>query len=400
MSKVFKVAWANFREHPAHHPHIARGVGVPGDLDCRRVRGAAQDVRRVRGRGVRPILVGGRADHHGGAGRDAPGRGGRRPDGDRAASRDQGAQPGRTRRGGGSRGISRREPSLGRGPEFPQPGVRRPVHGLARGPLRHGPRPMARRPRCRGGRGGAVRGCGKAPGGRCRPEGPGRLGGAEAGTPRRGDRRRAVADLDGGVRPHGPDPEQRRTLREIRARRTAGRAPRRSASWASRSGPMPTSPSSASAGRRAWPSTRTPSSSRNRSTSKRHSTRVRHKIIHQCIHARRRGCPAGRSARHLLHTELGRERAGAAVRGPAGGDVHPRAGPLAGHPRSPVPGGVGLVGGVCASAGLLAAVGATSSKTLYRGIGIGPVGLALALGGSLLASIIPAVSATRVRAPA
>lgn len=64
-------------------------------------------------------------------------------------------------------------------------------------------------------------------------------------------------------------------------------------------------------------------------------------------------------------------------------------------------GGVGFVGGVAAAAAVLGAVGAASAKTLYHGIGIGPLGFALAatvtFGGALMAAIGPAVRATRVR---
>jgi putative ABC transport system permease protein len=64
-------------------------------------------------------------------------------------------------------------------------------------------------------------------------------------------------------------------------------------------------------------------------------------------------------------------------------------------------GGLGLVLGLCVGAAILQLVGHLSAKTLYHGIGIGPVGLTLAavvtVGGSLLACVGPTRRATRVR---
>lgn len=64
-------------------------------------------------------------------------------------------------------------------------------------------------------------------------------------------------------------------------------------------------------------------------------------------------------------------------------------------------GGAGFVVGVGVGAGLLQLIARVSAKTLYHGIGIGPVGLTLAaivtFGGALLAAVGPALRATRVR---
>lgn len=64
-------------------------------------------------------------------------------------------------------------------------------------------------------------------------------------------------------------------------------------------------------------------------------------------------------------------------------------------------GGAGFVVGVGVGAAMLQVVARVSAKTLHHGIGIGPVGLTLAavvtLGGALLAAVGPALRATRVR---